>query len=364
MSQYPLPTLPLQHEVESKVVLKKLALAHKALAELNGVAETIPNEVIVLNTLSLQEAKDSSAIENIITTHDELFSSDSIAQQFASTAAKEVYNYATALKEGFAVVRKKQLITCNQIIEIQSILEETKSGFRKLPGTALKNGETGETVYTPPQSHDEIITLMSNLENFINDDTLTDIDPLVKMAIIHHQFESIHPFYDGNGRTGRIINILYLVKEDLLHLPILYLSRYINQNKGSYYHLLQETRITQNWEPWLLFILEAVEQTSIQTTGIIRGIKKLMMDYKQKIRTELPKIYSQDLINNLFKHPYTKIDFLVQDLDITRQTASKYLDQLIELKLITLHKIGKENFYINTALFNFLHNAPQQFKFK
>lgn len=364
MSQYTIPLLPLQQEVESKIVLKKLALAHKALAELNGVAETIPNEVIILNTLSLQEARDSSAIENIITTHDELFSSDSIAQQFASSAAKEVYNYASALKEGFAIVREKQLITCNQIIEIQSMLEETKSGFRKLPGTALKNGETGETVYTPPQNHTEIVTLMSNLENFINDDSLTDIDALVKMAIIHHQFESIHPFYDGNGRTGRIINILYLVKEDLLHLPILYLSRYINQNKGSYYHLLQETRITQNWEPWILFILEAIEQTSIQTTGIIRGIKKLMMDYKQKIRTNLPKIYSQDLINNLFKHPYTKIDFLVQDLDITRQTASKYLDQLIELKLVTLHKIGKENFYINTALYDFLHNAPQQFKFK
>lgn len=364
MSQYPIPLLPLKHEVESKVVLKKLALAHKALAELNGVAETIPNEVILLNTLSLQEAKDSSAIENIITTNDELFSSDNIAQQFASTAAKEVYNYASALKEGFNIVRKKQLITCNQIIEIQSILEETKSGFRKLPGTALKNDETGETIYTPPQNHDEIVTLMSNLESFINDDTLTDIDVLVKMAIIHHQFESIHPFYDGNGRTGRIINILYLVKENLLHLPILYLSRYINQNKGSYYHLLQETRITQNWEPWILFILEAIEQTSIQTTGIIRGIKKLMMDYKQNIRTNLPKIYSQDLINNLFKHPYTKIDFLVQDLNITRQTASKYLDQLIELKLLTLHKIGKENFYINTALYDFLHNAPQQFKFK
>lgn len=364
MSQYSLPILPLQQDVESKVVLKKLALAHKALAELNGVSETIPNEVIVLNTLSLQEAKDSSAIENIITTHDELFSSDSIAQQFVSTAAKEVYNYAAALKEGFNQVRSKHLITCNQIIEIQGVLENTKAGFRKLPGTALKNDQTGETIYTPPQIHDEIVSLMTNLENFINDDTLTDIDPLIKMAIIHHQFESIHPFYDGNGRTGRIINILYLVKEDLLQLPILYLSRYINQNKGSYYHLLQETRITQNWEPWILFMLEAVEQTSIQTTGIIRGIKKLMMDYKQKIRTELPKIYSQDLINNLFKHPYTKIDFLVEDLGITRQTASKYLDQLIELKLITLHKIGKENFYINTALYDFLHNAPQRIKFK
>ena len=364
MSQYPLPTLPLQQDVESKIVLKKLALAHKALAELNGVAETIPNEVIILNTLSLQEAKDSSAIENIITTHDELFSSDSIAKQFASTAAKEVFNYATALKEGFNIVRNKHLITCNQIIEIQGILENTKAGFRKLPGTALKNDQTGETVYTPPQSHDEIVQLMNNLENFINDETLSDIDPLIKMAIIHHQFESIHPFYDGNGRTGRIINILYLVKEDLLHLPILYLSRYINQNKGNYYQLLQETRVTQNWEPWILFVLEAIEQTSIQTTGIIRGIKKLMMDYKQKIRTELPKIYSQDLINNLFKHPYTKIDFLVEDLGITRQTASKYLEQLITLELVALHKIGKENFYINVALYDFLHNAPQRIKFK
>ncbi|MGL2992694.1 Fic family protein [Flavobacterium sp. TSSA_36] len=364
MSQFRLPLLPFEQDVETKVVLKKLALAHRALAELNGVAETIPNEVIVLNTLSLQEAKDSSAIENIITTHDELFSSDSIAQQFASTAAKEVFNYASALKEGFKSVREKKILTSNQIIEIQGILEETKSGFRKLPGTELKNGQTGEVVYTPPQVHEEIVNLMRNLEIFINDDELTDLDPLIKMAIIHHQFESIHPFYDGNGRTGRIINILYLVKEDLLHLPILYLSRYINQNKANYYHLLQETRITQDWEPWILFMLEAVEQTSIQTTAIIRGIKKLMMEYKKEIRINLPKIYSQDLINNLFKHPYTKIDFIVEDLGITRQTASKYLDQLIALKLITLHKIGKENFYINTALYEFLQNAPQKLKFK
>lgn len=364
MENYKIPKLPIAQEVESKAVLKKLALAHKALAELNGVAESIPNEVIILNTLSLQEAKDSSAIENIITTHDELYSSDSIAQQFASTAAKEVYNYAQALREGFQIVRQKQLITCTQIIDIQAILEQTKAGFRKLPGTALKNDQTGETIYTPPQSYDEIVDLMSNLELFINDNSLSDIDPLVKMAIIHHQFESIHPFYDGNGRTGRIINILYLVKEDLLKLPILYLSRYINQNKGTYYQLLQQTRVTQEWENWILYMLEAVEQTAMQTTAIIRGIKKLMMEHKQKIRASLPKIYSQDLINNLFKHPYTKIDFLVQDLGVTRQTASKYLEQLIELDVLKVHKIGKENFYINTALYEFLYNAPQNFKFK
>ncbi len=364
MSNYKLPFLPLTQEIETKAVLKKLVLAHKALAELNGVSETMPNEVIILNTLSLQEAKDSSAIENIITTHDELYSSDNFAQQFASSAAKEVYNYANALKEGFTVVKQKGLLTCNQIIDIQATLEENNAGFRKLPGTALKNEQTGETVYTPPQNHEEIVSLMANLEKFINDSSISDADPLIKMAIIHHQFESIHPFYDGNGRTGRIINILYLVKEDLLNLPILYLSRYINQNKAEYYRLLQQTRINEQWEPWILYMLEAVEQTAKQTSSMVRGIKSLMMDYKQKIRTELPKIYSQDLINNLFKHPYTKIDFLVTDLQVSRQTASKYLEQLVEHKLVTIHKIGKENYYVNDALFQYLYNAPELLKFK
>lgn len=364
MTKAIIPKLPLNQEIETKAVLKKLAMAHKALAELNGVAETIPNEVIILNTLSLQEAKDSSAIENIITTHDELFSSDTIAQRFASPAAKEVYNYAKALKEGFEIVKRKELLTCNQIIDIQASLEENKAGFRKLPGTALKNEQTGETVYTPPQNHEEIVEYMDNLEKFMNDNSLIDWDPLVKMAVIHHQFESIHPFYDGNGRTGRIINILYLVKEGLLNLPILYLSRYINQHKSEYYQLLQQTRISQQWEPWLLYMLEAVEQSSMQTSAMVRGIKSLMMQYKQEIRASFPKIYSQDLINNLFKHPYTKIDFLVSDLQITRQTAAKYLDQLINSKLLTVHKIGKENYYINEGLYQYLYNAPELLKFK
>lgn len=363
-NKYTIPLLPLSQDVETKSVLKKLAKAHKALAELNGVVEIMPNEVIILNTLSLQEAKDSSAIENIITTHDELYSSDTIAQQFASSSAKEVHNYATALKEGFAIVKQKGFLTCNQIIQIQATLEQTNAGFRKLPGTALKNEQTRETVYTPPQSNEEIIALMNNLESFINDTSLSEVDALIKMAIIHHQFESIHPFYDGNGRTGRIINILYLVKENLLNLPILYLSRYINQNKANYYKLLQFTRESNEWEPWILYMLEAIEQTAIQTSAMVRGIKNLMMEYKQKIRTELPKIYSQDLINNLFKHPYTKIDFLVTDLQVSRQTASKYLEQLNQKQLISIHKIGKENFYINDALFQYLYNAPELHKFK
>lgn len=222
---------------------------------------------------------------------------------------------------------------------------------------ALKNDQTRETVYTPPQELDEIIGLMNNLEKFINDSELTDLDPVVKMAIIHHQFESIHPFYDGNGRTGRIINILYLVKEDLLKLPILYLSRYINQNKATYYRLLQETRETNNWEPWILYMLDAVEETAIQTSNIIREIKRLMVLHKQKIRSELPKIYSQDLINCLFKHPYTKIEFIKNDLRVARKTASRYLDQLCETGLVTKNKIGKENYYFNNDLINLLINV-------
>ncbi|RZK26141.1 MAG: Fic family protein [Flavobacterium sp.] len=352
-----LPTLPLPQEIETKAVLKRLNAVRAALAGLNGVAESIPNERIILNTLSLQEAKDSSAIENIVTTHDELYTSDSITRQFTSHAAKEVYSYAHALLEGFNMVRESGLITINNILKLQALLEENDAGFRKVPGTALKNDQTGETVYTPPQELDEIKRLMSNLEVFINDEELTDLDPVVKMAIIHHQFESIHPFYDGNGRTGRIINILYLVKEDLLKLPILYLSRFINQNKATYYRLLQETRESGNWEPWILYMLDAVEETALQTSHIIREIKKLMAYHKQKIRSELPKIYSQDLINSLFKHPYTKIEFIKNDLRIARKTAGRYLDQLCETGLITKNKIGKENYYFNNDLIHLLINV-------
>lgn len=352
-----IPTLPLQQDIETKAVLKRLNAVRAALAGLNGVAESIPNERIILNTLSLQEAKDSSAIENIVTTHDELYTSDSITRQFTSHAAKEVYNYAQALLEGFNQVKESGLITINHILKLQALLEENDAGFRKVPGTSLKNDQTGETVYTPPQELDEIIRLMANLESFINDETLTDLDPVVKMAIIHHQFESIHPFYDGNGRTGRIINILYLVKESLLKLPILYLSRYINQNKATYYSLLQQTRETNNWEPWILYMLDAVEETASQTSFIIREIKKLMTIHKQKIRAELPKIYSQDLINSLFKHPYTKIEYIKNDLRIARKTASRHLDQLCETGLITKNKIGKENYYFNNDLIDLLINV-------
>ncbi len=270
---YKIPVLPLTKDIESKAVLKKTAKAHQALAELKGIVSTIPNESILIHTLSLQEAKDSSAIENIITTHDELFKSDRLSHQFASLAAKEVFNYATALQDGFKQVQQRGLLTSNDIKTIQATIEQNNADFRTQSGTTLKNEQTGEVIYRPPQTHDEIVALMSNLEQFINDGSCCDWDDLVKMAVIHHQFESIHPFYDGNGRAGRVINVLYLIKQDLLTLPVLYLSRYINQHKQDYYRLLQSVREEQNWKEWLLFMLEAVEQTSKQTIDLIKAIK-------------------------------------------------------------------------------------------
>ena len=346
--------LPLPHDIETTAVLKKLAKAHQALAELKGVVAGIPNQSILISTLSLQEAKDSSAIENIITTHDDLYRSDSVARHFVSVAAKEVHSYATALRNGFEQVKRTGLLTHNDILAIQACVEENRAGLRKLPGTALVNGQTGATVYTPPQHPDDIVALMSNLERFINDDALCDWDPLTKMAVIHHQFESIHPFYDGNGRTGRIVNILYLVQQGLLGSPVLYLSRYINQHKADYYRLLQATRDTGNWTDWLLFMLDGVEQTARQTTALIIAIVALMQRHKHTVRAELPKIYSQDLINNLFRHPYTKIDFVMNELQVHRNTASRYLDELVRIGLLTRHKLGKENFYMNNALHELL----------
>jgi Fic family protein len=357
---YKIPLLPLAEEIESKAVLKKCAKAHQALAELKGIVATIPNESILINTLSLQEAKDSSAIENIITTHDELFKSDNLAQQFASLAAKEVFNYATALQDGFKQVKQRGLLTSNDIKTIQAAIEQNNAGFRTQSGTTLKNEQTGQVIYTPPQSHDEIVELMTNLEQFINNDECCDWDDLVKMAVIHHQFESIHPFYDGNGRAGRVINVLYLIKQDLLTLPVLYLSRYINQHKQEYYRLLQAVRDEQSWESWLLFMLEAVEKTSLQTISLIKAIKDLMQDYKQQLRSQLAKIYSQDLLNNIFRHPYTKIEFVTEDIQVTRKTAAKYLDEMVNIGLLSKHKLGKDNYYLNDALYQLLLNVGEK----
>jgi Fic family protein len=348
-----LKKLPLIQDIETKKILKKLASAHRALAELKGIVSSIPNENILINTLGLQEAKDSSAIENIITTHDDIFKAELNLEGFKSLNAKEVQNYIYALKKGFGLITKNKILTNNDIIAIQSELEKNNAGFRKVPGTALKNSTTGEIVYTPPQDYDTILDLMTNLEQYINDESMSEFDTLVKMAIIHYQFESIHPFYDGNGRTGRIINVLYLVMNDLLNLPILYLSRYIIEHKADYYKLLQEVRETDNWENWVLYMLDGVEQIAKETIVLIGKIRDLIYEYKNLLRNNY-KFYSQDLLNNLFKHPYTKIEFIENDLGVSRITASKYLNQLAKDKVLKKEKLGTGNYYINEKLIKIL----------
>jgi len=350
--QRPLALLPLQNmeQWETRSVLKKAAQAHRYLAELKGVAASIPNEAILINTLSMQEAKDSSEVENIVTTHDELYKANLFQEAVANPATKEVQDYAFALKQGFNAARESKLIRLADILAVQQQLEHNSAGLRRLPGTDLKNARTGEVIYTPPQHADDIAALMDNLIAFINDDTLCDADPLVKMAIVHHQFESIHPFYDGNGRTGRILNILYLVTKDLLNLPVLYLSRFIIHNKADYYANLQAVRDSGDWEPWLVFMLDGIIDTAQNTISLITQMKQLMADVKHGIREQLPKLYSQDLLNNLFNHPYTKIEFIIDDLGVSRITATKYLEQLVEQGFLVKQKVGRANYYINSPL--------------
>lgn len=349
-----LKPLPIDKDLETKPVLRQLARSHKSLGELKGVISSMPNENILLETLALREAKESSAIENIISTFPELFQTSLFSNQYASPEAKEVHFYAEALKKGFALVKKHGLLTNKYILQIQEIVEQNDAGFRKLPGTKLLNDKTGKIIYTPPQDGKEIENLMANLEKFINEDDMSDEDPLVKMAIIHHQFESIHPFYDGNGRTGRIINILYLVQKQLLNLPVLYMSRYIIRTKADYYRLLQEVREKNNWEDWILYILKSIEQTAEESIVLINNIRGLMQQYKQAIRYGMPKIYSQDLLNNLFKYPYTKIEFIQRDLDVSRSTAIRYLELLVKQGFLKKQKSGRDNFYVNEPLYMLL----------
>ena len=339
-------------DLETAEILKQLTIAHRYLGELKGKSQSMPNQSILINTLALQEAQDSSEIENIITTQDELLK-HSLNPKYQSVATKEVAHYKEALHFLFEKLSENGLLTINIIVEAQKIIKGNDAGVRKQTGTALKNEQTGEIIYTPPPPN-EINDLLNDLERFINNQPDNDLDPIIKMAIIHHQFESIHPFYDGNGRIGRIINIIYLLKEGLLDAPILYLSRYINHNKTKYYQLLQQVRETNNWQPWLLFMAKATAQTAKSTLDMTGKIKNLQQQYKNHIRTKHKKIYSQDLINNLFSHPYTKIKFLQQDLQVSRLTAARYLDQLVTSGLLVKQKLGKENYYINPPLLEIL----------
>lgn len=337
---------------EGPTILKKVASASRRLAELKGVAAAIPNQGILINTLGMQEAKDSSAIENIVTTHDELFQDDAFPEVKVNPAAKEVLHYRQALRVGFQEVRRSGLLTVNHLVQIQAELEQNDAGLRKQSGTVLKDG-AGRVVYTPPQDPDAIVQHMSDLERFINDNALYDVDPLIKMALIHHQFESIHPFYDGNGRTGRILNVLYLVKEGLLDIPVLYLSRHIVRHKADYYRLLQSTRDQDTWEEWVLYMLNAIESTAADTIETIDAIKTALLDTKHRIRDQY-RFYSQDLINNLFTHPYTKIEYVMRDLKVSRLTATKYLDTLAADGILEKQKHGRSNYYINLALYPIL----------
>ena len=367
MASYKIPLLPLPYDLETKTVLRQANKANRKLAELKGVAQTIPNERILISSLTLQEAKDSSAVENIVTTQDDLYRAGLDANfTLIGAATKEVLFYREAINEGFKLVRNKNILALNDIKRIQEVLEQNSAGFRTTPGTQLKRSSDGAVIYTPPQDGQRIVELMSNLEQFINDDELCPIDPLVKMAIIHHQFESIHPFYDGNGRTGRIVNILYLVTSGLLDLPILYLSRYITHNKAEYYERIQAIRNatgdnSAQWEEWILYMLRGVEQTAEETITLVKNIGNLMTKYKNIIRPAFGRKYSHELLNGLFYHPYTKIGHLESNMQVSRQTAAKYLDKLASLGLLQKERMGKENYYINTQLMElFLTFSEQQ----
>ena len=351
---WPLPPLPLGGELETTAVLRQLARSHRRLAELKGKVSLIPNESILIDTLSLQEAKDSSRIENIIITDDELYRSDRTANEYLSPAAKEVLNYGAALKEGFQRLRRRRILRLEDILAMQATLEGNTAGLRRQAGTVLKNEKTGEVVYVPPQSPDEVARLMDNFVMYMNRDEPDDLDPLVRMAVLHHQFESIHPFYDGNGRTGRILNLLHLVLHNLLDLPVLYLSRYIVRRKADYYRELQAVRETGSWESWLLYMLRGVEETAQETLERVDGIRLLMAEVKQQLRRDLPKIYRQELLNNLFRHPYTKIEFVERDLGVKRLTAAKYLKEIQRIGLVKKIKVGRTNFYLNERLFQLL----------
>jgi len=346
--------IPSQQSLEVKAVWQVLAEAHRHLAELKGLCESLPNSAILLDTLSIQEAKDSSEIENIITTHDELFSYEQSSS--SSAAAKEVQHYIAALRVGYQDVLDTGLILLRTILRVQEEVEQNNAGLRKVPGTVLKNQTTGAVVYEPPQDAVLIQKLMAELVDFIHAGSQegNELDPLLRMAIAHHQFESIHPFYDGNGRTGRILNLLILQREGLLDLPVLYLSRYITSTKSQYYQLLQSTRETGDWVDWCVYMVKGVAMTAKSEIKLVKTLRDLMQTTKHRLRNELPKIYSQELLNNLFRYPYTKIEFLEKDLGVSRITAAKHLDTLAANGFVEKRKIGRKNFYINHPLFALL----------
>lgn len=348
--------LPLNKDIETKRVLKQLSRTSRALAELKGISQTMPNQNILINAIMINEAKTSSSIENIVTTHDEIYKA-MVKTNDASPAAKEVADYRAAIWEGYNLVKERQIINTNIIVKIQEKLEHNQAGIRSTPGTVIKNDVTSEIVHVPPQEKEKILEYMKNLEEYINNDD-DMVDPLIKLAIIHYQFESIHPFYDGNGRTGRILNILYLVLKDLIDTPILYLSKYIIRNKMEYYKLFQETRKTGDFEEWIIYILTGIEEMSEETIGIINKIRDEIVNMKHELRDKT-KIYSKELLEALFFEFYTKIPYIQKQLGVSDKTAQKYLDNLVELGMLTSEKVGRERIYRNERLFKIIKDTDR-----
>ena len=343
-----LPLLPPAMELETKAVLKQAIAANRVLANLLGLAAQIPNQGVLINSIVLQEARLSSEIENIVTTNDELYRADADADGKSDPHTKEVLRYRQALNFGFRQLKERPLST-NLFIDIVRTIKQVDLGVRRVPNTALKNA-LNEVVYTPPVGEAVIREKLANLEQFIH--AQDGLDPLVKMAVMHYQFEAIHPFEDGNGRTGRILNLLYLVEQGLLDIPVLFLSRYIIANKPGYYEGLRGVTERQDWESWILYMLRAVESTAQQTFDQVTRIRLLMEQVREQVQQQAPAIYSKDLIEAIFQHPYTKIQFLVDANIAKRQTASSYLQTLAGLGVLRSIKQGRERYYINDALFS------------
>jgi len=347
-----LPLLPPRVQVETEAVLKRAIGAARALAELKGLGQTIPNQAMLVDSLVLQEAKDSSAIENIFTTNDVLFRSYAARTSHVDPATKEVLRYREALWNGFESLKVRPVLSTNLLITIIQTIMGDDAGIRNIPGTAIVNGATGETIYTPPEGEGVLRDKLANLEQFMHADD--GMEPLVKLALIHYQFEAIHPFADGNGRTGRILGILFLTYTGLLELPVLYLSRYIIEHKHDYYVLLRGVTERGEWEPWILYILDAVEQMSIVTRDRILAIRALMQQTMERVNKELPKIYSKELVELLFRQPYTKGQFIVDAGIAKRQTAAEYLKALEAIGVLRAQRVSKETLYLNVGLYELL----------
>ncbi|WP_414044912.1 Fic family protein [Macrococcus equi] len=346
-------TLPFSFNHNHPELLKTLAKANRTLGELKGYSKVLPNQHILINAMTLNEAKDSSEIEHIVTTHDELYKAMG-KDDVVHLAAKEVLNYRRALWHGFEFVQKRGFIHTNLMIEIHDIIDGNRPGIRTLPGTKIMNPSTNEVIFIPPESYVEIISLLKNLESYINKDY--DVDPLIQLSIMHYQFETIHPFYDGNGRTGRVLNILFLVLKGLLDSPILYLSKYILKEKKDYYLKLNAIQNQEEGavEEWIIYMLNAVHQTADETLKILMEINEQIDLYTERLKEKLPKLYSKDLVEALFYEFYTKTYYLEDTLGISRRTAITYLKQLEEEGFLESEMIGRERIYKNTALFDLL----------